>query len=197
MKRIAVYCGASDGINPIYVEAAKHLGRWLVKNDCDLVYGGGQFGLMGTIAREVLKNGGKVYGILPKELADRGAALDTITDLKIVDNMSIRKRMMFDMSDAFIALPGGPGTLEEISEVYSWSIIGDNDRPCVLYNVNHYYDPLKTMYDQMSQQSFLTNQAHQKLLFSSSLTEIGDFMQNYVQPKVRTYPQPEPKNDAM
>ncbi|AEV95937.1 LOG family protein [Pediococcus claussenii] len=187
MKKIAVYCGAASGANPVYERAAKELGEWLVANNYGLVYGGGQFGLMGAIARAVLDNGGHVDGIIPKELDARGATLKSVTNLEVVENMTVRKGRMMELADGFLALPGGPGTLEEISEVYSWSIIGDNKKPCVLYNINHYYDPLKTMYQQMTSQGFLTQQAHDKLLFSDSMDKIREFMENYQPPKIREY----------
>ncbi len=163
------------------------MAKWLVENDYALVYGGGKFGLMGILAKTVLQNGGQVYGVLPKELAARGTALENLTDLEVVDNMSIRKRRMIELSDACIALPGGPGTLEEISEAFSWARIGDNDNPCILYNVADYYRPLEKMYDEMTEQGFLTQTDREKLLFSDSLIEIGDFIKGYVPPKIRQY----------
>ena len=108
MKNIAVYCGASEGNDKTFRDAAVNLGRWLVENDLNLVYGGGGVGLMEILAHEVLANGGKVYGIMPQELVDRGAAYDGLTDLKVVSNMSERKELMLSMSDGCIALPGGP-----------------------------------------------------------------------------------------
>lgn len=187
LKRIAVYCGASSGSEAFYQQAAQHLGKWLVENDLDLVYGGGRVGLMGILADTVLSAGGRVYGVMPQELADREIAHQGLTSLKVVPDMSVRKKTMLTMADGCIALPGGPGTLEEIIEAYSWARIGDNENPCAFYNIHHYYDPLKTMFDQMTNQKFLTRTDRAKLLFSDSLSEIKRFMAEYVPPKVRTY----------
>ncbi len=142
---------------------------------------------MGLLGRSVINAGGVVHGIMPKELFDRGAALEWITDLKIVENMDVRKKMMMTESDGCIALPGGPGTLEEISQAFSWARIGDNSTPSALLNVDGYYDPLQTMFDQMTEKEFLTRDDRNKLLFSDSLEEIKQFMENYQAPDIRTY----------
>lgn len=186
IQKIAVYCGAATGNLPVYVKAATDLGRYLADHQLELVYGGGSVGLMAVLANTVIGAGGNVHGVMPKKLVDRGAAATNITDLTVVDNMSIRKQTMLDMADGCIALPGGPGTLEEIIEAYSWARIGDNPNPCALYNVNHYYDPLKTMFDQMVQQGFLTAEHRSKLLFADNLPEIFDFMNRYTPPTIRT-----------
>ncbi|WP_413627021.1 TIGR00730 family Rossman fold protein [Fructilactobacillus vespulae] len=187
MKSIAVYCGAASGNDIKYQEATKQLANWIVTNDYQLVYGGGGFGLMGLLAQTVLKLGGKVYGIMPKELFERGAAQTGLTDFEVVENMSIRKRRMLELSDACIALPGGPGTLEEISEAFSWARIGDNNNPCVLFNVFGYYDSLKDFFDEMTEKEFLTQHDRDKLLFSDSLITIDKFINSYIPPEVRKY----------
>lgn len=186
IQKIAVYCGAATGNLPVYQQAATDLGHYLADHQLELVYGGGSVGLMAVLANAVMENGGKVHGVMPKNLAQRGAGADNITDLTVVDNMAIRKQKMLAMSDGSIALPGGPGTLEEITEAYSWARIGDNLSPCVFYNVNHYYDPLKTLFDQMVQQDFLTAEHRSKLLFADTLPAIFEFMNNYVPPIIRT-----------
>lgn len=187
MKRIAVYCGASIGNDQTYQEAAIKLGDYLANHDLELVYGGGGVGLMGLLANEVLNTGGIVHGVMPKELVDRGAALKKLTDLKVVENMSIRKTTMLELSDACLALPGGPGTLEEIIEAFSWARLGDNPNPCVFYNVNGYYNSLKNMFDEMTSKEFLTTEDRSKLLFSDSLDSIFKFIDDYMPPKIRTY----------
>lgn len=187
MKNIAVYCGASEGNDDTYVKAAIELADWLVDNDLNLVYGGGGVGLMGILATEVLTRGGNVYGIMPQELVDRGAAYEGLTDLKVVPDMSERKRLMLEMSDGSIALPGGPGTLEEIIEAFSWSRLGDNENPCVLYNVQGYYDYLKNMFDYMTKKGFLTRKDRSKLFFTDSLENAYTFMNSYIPPKIREY----------
>lgn len=186
MKKIAVYCGAASGNEKIYQEAALQLADWLVANDLELVYGGGKVGLMGILASEVRLQGGIVHGVITKELYDRGTAFEDC-DLQIASDMSVRKRTMLDLSDGCIALPGGPGTLEEIIEAFSWARLGDNNNPSAFFNVEGYYDPLKTMFDQMTDKEFLSVEDREKLLFSDSLDNIYQFMENYIPPKIRTY----------
>lgn len=186
MKKIAVYCGASSGNDKIYQDAALQLADWLVANDLELVYGGGKVGLMGMLANEVRSQDGIVHGVITQELYDRGTAFEDC-DLQIVSDMSVRKKTMLDLSDGCIALPGGPGTLEEIIEAFSWARLGDNNNPSVFFNVAGYYDPLKTMFDQMTAKEFLSAEDREKLLFSNSLDSIYQFMENYVPPKIRTY----------
>lgn len=187
MKKVAVYCGASTGNDGSYQQATKELAHALVKRDLELVYGGGGVGLMGTLANEVLSSGGKVHGVMTKQLVEREAAFDKLTDLQVVDNMSIRKEKMLSLSDACIALPGGPGTLEEIIEAFSWARLGNNANPCIFYNVNNYYAPLEKMFDTMTEKEFLTVADREKLLFSDSLDEIFNFMATYIPPMIRTY----------
>lgn len=187
MKNIAVYCGASTGNDEIYKIGAQKLGHWIVSNNYGLTYGGGRFGLMGAVANSVLAEDGFVHGIITKELADRELSHNQLTKLDIVSDMSQRKQAMLDDSVANIALPGGPGTLEEISEAFSWTIIGDSTNPCIFYNINHYYDELESFFDSMTKQGFMESKTRKTLLFSDSLTEIGQFIQSYTPPTMRNY----------
>ncbi|MFC6179536.1 TIGR00730 family Rossman fold protein [Weissella sagaensis] len=187
MKRIAVYCGATMGNDNAYQQATKQLADYLVEHNLELFYGGGGVGLMGMLANEVLTNGGKVHGIITEQLVQREVAFNKLTDLKVVESMSVRKDMMLKLSDACIALPGGPGTLEEIIEAFSWARLGNNPNPCVFFNVNGYYSPLEDMFDNMVITGFLTVADRQKLLFSDSLDEIFNFMAHYEPPQIRTY----------
>lgn len=187
MKRIAVYCGASVGNGENFSNAAAQLGEWMIAHDYELVYGGGKFGLMGIIARAVKENGGVVWGVITKELEERGLSYNQATHFEVVPDMAVRKTKMLDLSDACIALPGGPGTLEEIAEAFSWAILGDTTNPCVFYNVDHYYDPLERMFDSMTQNGFMEAEHRQKLLFSDSLDEIQEFITHYQVPELRTY----------
>ncbi|MBU7456420.1 TIGR00730 family Rossman fold protein [Leuconostoc fallax] len=187
MKKIAVYCGASTGNDNKYEDATIELGKWLVNNNFELIYGGGGVGLMGLLTQTVLDNGGKAHGIMPQNLYDRGAAHSHLTSLEIVPNMSVRKQYMLDRSDACIALPGGPGTLEEIIEAFSWARLGDNDNPCILYNVDRYYDPLKHMFTEMTKKGFLTEIDFNKLGFLNNLSDIMTFIETYNPPKIREY----------
>ena len=141
--RITVFCGANNGKSELYKENAIELGKWIANKNHTLVYGGGKIGLMGVIADTVLENSGEVIGIMPQFLVDREISHKGITEFVIVDDMSERKTQLVDLGDAFIALPGGPGTLEEISQVISWVRVGKKDAPCILMNVNGYYDFLE------------------------------------------------------
>lgn len=187
LKNIAVYCGAATGNDDIYTKGAQELGIWMVKNGYGLTYGGGRYGLMGVIADTVLSNNGYVHGIITKQLDDRNLTYENLSELDVVDNMDTRKRSMLDNSIASIALPGGPGTLEEISEAFSWSRIGDNNNPSIFYNVNHYYDKLEEFFDQMTKNGFLEENGRKSLFFSDSLDEIGDFIKSYTPAKRRQY----------
>ncbi|WP_335582994.1 TIGR00730 family Rossman fold protein [Companilactobacillus allii] len=187
LKNIAVYCGAATGNNQIFIDGTKELGHWIVENDYGLTYGGGVFGLMGVIADSVMENNGYVHGIITEQLNNRNLAHPNLSKLDIVETMDIRKKEMLNNSIASIALPGGPGTLEEISEAFSWAKLGDNDNPCIFYNIGHYYDPLKDFFDNMVDKGFLEQSGRKKVLFSNSLPEIKRFIDNYTPPALRTY----------
>lgn len=184
---IVVYCGANSGNNKEYTLATEKLGAWIAKNNNSLVYGGGAVGLMRTVADSVLNNKGKVTGIMPEFLAAREIAHKDLTELIVVETMSERKQKMIELGDAFIALPGGPGTLEEITEVVSWARLGKNNSPCIFYNYKGFYNSIMTLYDTMVQEGFLTQEDRDKILFSESLVEIGAFINNYTPPEVRQY----------
>lgn len=185
-KKIAVYCGASAGNLAIYHQAAQELGHYLATHHLELIYGGSRVGLMATLASTVLDDGGTVHGVITQELVDRGAAAQNLSELTIVPDMSQRKQTMLSLADGCIALPGGPGTLEEIIEAFSWARLGDNPNPCAFFNVNHYYDPLANLFDQMVQQGFLTSEHRTKLLFADQLPTIFNFMASYTPPTIRT-----------
>lgn len=186
-ETIAVFCGAATGTSPEYEGAARTIAHWLTKRHATLVYGGGRFGLMGILAQTVLADGGRVIGIMPQNLYDRGSAMPGLSALHVVADMAIRKQQMLQTADVCLALPGGPGTLEEISEAFSWARIGDNNSPCILFNQSGYYEPLAAMFDTMVANGFLTATDRAKLLFSASLTEIDQFIANYQPPEVRSY----------
>ncbi|MGX7245475.1 LOG family protein [Enterococcus quebecensis] len=187
MKKIAVYCGASTGNKMIYQEQTKELGQWLTTNKYDLVYGGSDVGLMGILADTVLENGGNVFGVMPTILLDRELAHQNLTEMYIVNGMHERKQKMIDLADCYLALPGGPGTLEEISEVVSWGRIGAHQNPCIFFNVDGYYDLLADFFDKMVTDGFLTKEDREKIFFSDSLSEIKKFIDNYVPPVIRQY----------
>lgn len=184
---ITVYCGASTGNESVYTAAAVELGTWIAENGHTLVYGGGKAGLMGIVSNAVLENGGQVIGIIPQFLQERELAHEGLTKLQVVSTMAERKNAMFEYANAFIALPGGPGTLEEITEMISWARIGQNPNPCILLNTAGFYDPLRDLYDGMVATGFLTEADRQHTLFSQSLSEIDEFIQTYMPPTPRSY----------
>ena len=177
--RITVFCGANNGKSELYKENAIELGEWIAGNNHTLVYGGGKAGLMGIIADTVLDDGGEVIGIMPQFLVDREISHNDINELIVVDDMSVRKTKLVDLGDVFIALPGGPGTLEEISQVISWVRVGKKDAPCILMNVNGYYDFLEQYFDKMVEEGFLTNEDRQRTLFTASRKEMEECIANY------------------
>ena len=145
MKRpfsVCVYCGSRPGETPAFAEAAREVGRWIGASDAQLVYGGGNNGLMGVVANATLASGGRVVGVIPKSLVEREFAKLDCTELHVVDSMHDRKRMMAERADAFLALPGGIGTFEELFEVWTWRQLGYHDKPLGLLNADGYYGPL-------------------------------------------------------
>ena len=155
MRRVCVFCGSSIGNQRAYAEAAEALGAVLAKRGIGLVYGGGNVGLMGVIADAVMAAGGEVIGVIPQSLADREIAHAGITELRVVDSMHTRKAMMADLSDAFIAMPGGVGTFEEFFEAVTWTQLGLHRKPCGLLNVNAFYTPLALFIDQAVTEGFI------------------------------------------
>jgi uncharacterized protein (TIGR00730 family) len=158
MKRICVFCGSSAGSQPEYRACAEQLGAELTRRKIGLVYGGGNVGLMGAIADSVLEAGGEAIGVIPEHLMTREIGHDRLTKLHIVRSMHERKALMADLSDAFIALPGGFGTLEEFFEVLTWSQLGLHARPCGIVNALGYYAPLLRMLDHAVDERFLKPQ---------------------------------------
>jgi uncharacterized protein (TIGR00730 family) len=156
LRRLCVFCGSYVGKRPAYRDATKQLGAALVERGIELVYGGGNIGLMGVLADTVLARGGRVIGVIPESLVAREVAHLGLTELRIVSSMHERKAIMSDLSDGFIALPGGFGTLEEFCEVVTWSQLGLQSKPCGLLNVETYYAPLLELFDHAVCEGFLT-----------------------------------------
>jgi len=156
LNSLCVFCGSNPGASPAYGEAAARLGRTLAARGLTLVYGGGRVGLMGVVAGAALAAGGKVVGVIPETLATRELAHDGLTDLQVVGSMHERKARMSEFADGFVALPGGIGTLEEWFEVWTWSQLGFQPKPCGLLNVAGYYDHLLAFLDHMTGERFLT-----------------------------------------
>ncbi len=163
MNSVCVFCGSSPGNDPAYAEAAQRLGRALAERDITLVYGGGHVGLMGVVADSALGAGGEVIGVMPRSLVDREIGHAGLTKLHVVSSMHERKALMAELSDGFVALPGGNGTLEEFFEVLTWAQLGEHRKPCGLLNVASYYDPLLKVFDRMVEKDFL-REAHRDLV---------------------------------
>lgn len=155
MKRVCIYCGSSPGNQPIYREMAEAMGGLLARRGIGLVYGGGNVGLMGIVADAALAGGGEVIGVIPGALADREVAHAGVTDLRVVDSMHTRKALMAELSDAFIAMPGGVGTFEEFFEAVTWTQLGVHRKPCGLLNVGGFYTPLAAFIDQAVTEGFI------------------------------------------
>jgi uncharacterized protein (TIGR00730 family) len=167
LRRICVFCGSNSGTRQIYQQAAQTFGRLLCRRGIELVYGGGNVGLMGVLANACLNEGGRIIGVIPQALADKELAHTGLTELRIVSSMHERKSVMADLSDAFVALPGGYGTWEEFFEVLTWSQLGIQRKACAVLNVNGYYDPLLEMADKALSEEFIRD-AHRDLLLSDS-----------------------------
>ena len=163
MNAVCVFCGSHTGSDPAYAEAARVLGRTLAERGTTLVYGGGHVGLMGVLADAALGAGGEVIGGMPKALVEREIGHTGLTKLHVVSSMHERKAMMSELSEGFIALPGGNGTLEEFFEVLTWAQLGEHGKPCGLLNVAGYYDPLLAVFDRMVEKEFLKAE-HRKLV---------------------------------
>jgi uncharacterized protein (TIGR00730 family) len=166
-RKICVFTGSRRGLRPEYAEAARSLGRALVARDYGLVYGGGKVGLMTVIADTVLELKGHVTGVIPNSLVSREVAHFGLSDLRVVDSMHERKALMAELSDGFIAMPGGIGTMEELFEVLSWAQLGLHEKPCALLNVAGYYDPLIQFLDHGVEQDFIKAK-HRALLIVES-----------------------------
>lgn len=187
MKSIAVFCGSSEGASSIYKESAAHLGRELAERQLTLIYGGAKVGLMGAVADAVLAHGGKAIGVLPYFLQSREIAHPGLTELILVDSMHERKAKMADLADGFVALPGGPGTLEEYFEIFTWGQLGLHQKPCGLLNVNGYFDPLLAMFDQMERERFMQPKYRSMVIADDTPEGILEQFARYEAPSVKTY----------
>ncbi|NGP44299.1 TIGR00730 family Rossman fold protein [Bacillaceae bacterium SIJ1] len=187
MKRIAVFCGSSEGATSQYKEGATALGKELAKQGITLVYGGASVGLMGTVADAALENGGKVIGVIPQMLEDREISHQHLTEIHVVNTMHERKAKMADLADGFIALPGGPGTLEEFIEIFTWAQLGVHEKPCGLLNINDYYEPLISLFNHMADEQFLHEKYRKMALVDSTPQALIEQMHSYQPPSVKTY----------
>ncbi len=187
MKNITVFCGSSSGFRPEYAEAAKNLARRLVEKNIRLVYGGGNVGLMGIIADEVMRRGGEVVGIIPDSLFRREVGKREITELHVVDSMHERKAMMAELADGFIAMPGGIGTFEEFFEILTWSQLGFHEKPCGLLNVAGYYNGLLALCDHAVGEGFLRPIHRALILDDANAVSLLEKMNSFQPPAVEKW----------
>lgn len=169
MKALCVFCGSSSGDTPEYGKLARELGATLASRRIKVVYGGGRVGLMGALADAALQAGGEVIGVIPQMLLDKEVGHGALTELRVVQTMSERKWQMGELSDAFIALPGGIGTMDELFEAWTWTQLGLHRKPCGLLNFNGYYDPLVAFLDRSVEAGFLRPRHRAELLVEREL----------------------------
>jgi uncharacterized protein (TIGR00730 family) len=184
MKRICVFCGSSFGNRPEYRQAATALGTLLAQRGLDLVYGGGNVGLMGAVADACMAAGGKVVGVIPQSLLDKEVGHHGLTELEVVDSMHTRKARMAELADGFIALPGGFGTFEELCEILTWAQLGFHAKPAALLDVAGYYAPLLQMFDQARDEGFVREVHRGLLLADTDPAALLDRMASYQAPAV-------------
>ncbi len=187
MKRLAVYCGSATPADPVYIEGARTLGRTFAERGIGLVYGGGRTGLMGAIADGALEGGGEVIGVIPQALVDAEVAHRGLTELHVVSGMHQRKQMFTDLSDGFVTIPGGTGTMDELWEALSWAQLGYHADPVGLLNTAGYYDHLIAFWEKMGEVGFLRPQHRDLLIVADTLDVLLDRMGRHVptQPIVR------------
>ena len=187
MKRICVFCGSNNGANPIFLETAESVGKFLASKNIELVYGGGRVGLMGKVADTVMANGGKVIGVIPQSLATKEIAHQGLTELHIVNSMHERKAMMAELSDGFIALPGGFGTFEEFCEIVTWAQLGIHQKPCGLLNINGFYDNLIALINFSTTENFIRAEHRQLVLVESAVEKLFDLMKDFQPPVIEKW----------
>ncbi|SFK90264.1 LOG family protein [Lysobacter sp. cf310] len=179
MKSLCVYCGSNSGSQPIYTERAMALGQRMARDGIALVYGGGNVGLMGVVADAVLEAGGEAIGVIPEQLVNWEVAHRGLTKLEVVGSMHERKARMFDLADAFVALPGGFGTLDEMFEMLTWRQLGIGDKPCAFLDVEGFYSPLMAMLDRMVAERFLHADQRRDLWHGDDLDAMLTWMRAY------------------
>ena len=179
MKRIALFFGSRTGNNEIYKKKTLEFSNWILENKYPIVYGGSSIGLMGILADNIIKHNGDIIGVMPKQLADKELSHKGVKNFYITKDMHERKKKIFDLADAFVALPGGAGTMDEIVEMITWSQIGIHNKPCAFYKINSYYDTLKSFLDHMTEEGFMFKEERDKILITDSLKEIKNHIEKY------------------
>jgi hypothetical protein len=197
MKKICVFLGANPGNSEIYTEAARNLGQELAKRNITTVYGGSNMGLMGVLAESALAAGGRVTGVIPESLVRKEVAHNGLSELHVVSSMHERKSMMAKISDGFIALPGGIGTLDEFFEIFTWAQLGFHGKPCGLLNIGGYYDKMMDFLDSVVQAGFLKQVHKNMVILGSTPEEILDSFSNYSPPSVTKWTEKELKDKSL
>ena len=187
MRRICVFCGSSVGLRPAYRTAAEQVGRYLAERGIGVVYGGGKIGLMGAMADAALAAEGEVIGVIPGHLMAREIGHNGLTKMHVVGSMHERKAMMADLSDGFIAMPGGFGTFEEFCEVLTWSQLGLHKKPCGLLNVGDYYSPLMEMFDHAVTEGFVRAENRGIVLAHHDVRSLVEMMEQWIPVKVEKW----------
>jgi hypothetical protein len=177
IKSICVYCGSARGRSPRYVAAAKELGEAMAERGIRLVYGGARIGMMGEVADAVMKNGGEVIGVIPEHLQTTEVGHSGITELKVVESMHVRKKLMFDLSDGFAVLPGGYGTLDELFEIITWRMLKLHDKPVVVLNIDGYWDQFQKLIDQLIDEGFARPDSRQYFSVVNSVGRMFDLLE--------------------
>jgi uncharacterized protein (TIGR00730 family) len=191
LRRVCVFCGSNAGAEPAFADMTRGLADELIQRRIELVYGGGNVGLMGILANRMLEHGGHVIGIIPSGLAAKEVAHETLPELRVVASMHERKAQMADLSDAFVALPGGLGTLEELFETLTWAQLGIHDKACGLLDVNGFYRPLLAFLDDAVEARLLAPQHRAMLLVKESPAALLDAFEAYVPPHTSKWLGPE------
>jgi uncharacterized protein (TIGR00730 family) len=187
MRRICVFCGSSPGRSPAYAQAAVELGQTLIARGLGLVYGGASVGLMGKLADTVLQAGGEVIGVIPDTLIRYEVAHRGLPDLRVVRSMAERKTLMAELSDGFISLPGGTGTLDEMTEMLTWSQLGEHDKPSGLLDVDGFYANLIAFLDHAVEERFLRPEHRAMLIVETSANALLDRFESYAAPKLEKW----------
>jgi len=190
LSSICVYCGSSPGRVEAYAEAARAFAQALVERDIGLVYGGGGVGVMGIVADEVLRLGGRAVGVIPEALFEKELAHANLTELHVTPSMHARKTLMAELADGFVALPGGIGTFEEIFEVWTWAQLGFHDKPCGLLNVAGYYDSLIGFLDHAAQEAFVRDDQRRMLVVETAPAALLERFARYAAPPVPKWVRP-------
>lgn len=191
MRTVCVFCGSSEGAREDYAAAARGLGRAMAGRGLKLVFGGGQVGLMGVVANAVMEAGGEAVGVMPKALLEKEIGHQRLTDLHVVGTMHERKALMAELSDAFVALPGGYGTFEEFLEVLTWAQLSLHEKPCGLLNVSGFYEPLISLFDRAVSEGFVRADHRSLALLEENPEKMLDLLENHNPPATEKWVSPQ------